>query len=198
VSTPGKITINGNTDATLQLKSEDTALAANDYGSDGTSPGAGVKSSIRARNGDQTGGTGNKSNLIFAVSPGDAANNTEKMRINPTGSIAFNGATNYGTSGQILKSNGDASPTWVNADSVLGGPFLPLTGGTISGGLTVDDTINAERIDINAASNEGGVLTIGNSSTSTSDACVIHMGNTNHEMDSHIFSLAKLDIWFRL
>jgi hypothetical protein len=138
VNTPGKITINGNTDATLQLKSEDTALAANEtlgviefYGSDGTLPGAGVKSSIRARNGDQTGGTGNKSNLIFAVSPGNAANNTEKMRINPTGSIAFNGATNYGTSGQLLQSNGDAPPTWEDAPT---GDNFYVTGASYSGG----------------------------------------------------------------
>ena len=119
VSTPGKITINGNTDATLQLKSEDVALAANEiigaiefYGSDGTTPGAGVKSSILARNGDQVGGTGNKSNLIFGVSPGSGFNNTEAMRINPTGSIAIDGATKYGTSGQVLTSAGDAPPTW--------------------------------------------------------------------------------------
>ena len=122
VNTPGKITINGNTDATLQLKSEDTALAANEtlgviefYGSDATTPGAGVKSSIRARNGDQVGGTGNKSNLIFAVSPGNSSNNTEAMRINPTGSIAIDGATKYGTSGQVLTSAGDAPPTWEDA-----------------------------------------------------------------------------------
>ena len=90
VNTPGKITINGNTDATLQLKSEDTALAANEtlgviefYGSDGTAPGAGVKSSIRARNGAQTGGVGDTSNLIFAVSDG-LSNNNEALRINPT------------------------------------------------------------------------------------------------------------------
>ena len=306
VNTPGKITINGNTDATLQLKSEDTALAANEtlgviefYGSDGTSPGAGVKSSIRARNGDQTGGTGNKSNLIFAVSPGNAANNTEKMRINPTGSIAFNGATNYGTSGQLLQSNGDASPTWVNApisgvsgsgttntvprwasssslgdgpltfsqnatgtwesaDTVMGGrlevgsegtnsvgsriaigaptgneaylyfnssvPSAPADTRTYSMGIDASDSRNFkftqgtspsngnERIIIQGGSNngvdnniylkegytriegtndEGGVLMIGNNSTSSSEECTIHMGNVNHEMDSYILMRSK-------
>ena len=121
VANPGKLTLKSNIQSTLQLRSEDVALAANEiigaiefYGSDGTNPGAGVKSSILARNGDQVGGTGNKSNLIFAVSPGSGFNNTEAMRINPTGSIAIDGATKYGSSGQILTSAGDAPPTWEN------------------------------------------------------------------------------------
>ena len=77
-------------------------------------PGAGVKSSIRARNGAQTGGVGDTSNLIFAVSDG-LSNNNEALRINPTGSLAIDGATKYGTSGQILTSAGDAPPTWEDA-----------------------------------------------------------------------------------
>jgi len=184
VNTPGKITINGNTDATLQLKSEDTALAANEtlgviefYGSDGTSPGAGVKSSIRARNGDQTGGTGNKSNLIFAVSPGNAANNTEKMRINPTGSIAFNGATNYGTSGQLLQSNGDASPTWVTFNGVTGSGTqykIPVwTSGTAIGDGNITNTStgeiginNSNPEDYNITSTKTGMLVVGDNSGS--------------------------------
>jgi hypothetical protein len=137
VNTPGKITINGNTDATLQLKSEDTALAANEtlgviefYGSDGTAPGAGVKSSIRARNGDQVGGLGDKSNLIFAVSDG-TSNNNEALRINPTGSIAIDGATKHGTSGQVLTSAGDAPPTWEDAPT---GDNFYVTGASYSSG----------------------------------------------------------------
>jgi len=145
VNTPGKITINGNTSATLQLKSEDTALAANEtlgviefYGSDGSTPGAGVKSSIRARNGDQVGGIGNKSNLIFAVSPGNSSNNIEAMRINPTGSIAIDGATKYGTSGQILTSAGDAPPTWEDA---------PVSGVTeVTGTLPISVTTGDEPV----------------------------------------------------
>ena len=66
----------------------------------------------------------------------------ERMRINSAGAIAFNGATNYGTSGQLLKSNANASPTWVDASSVIGGPYLPLTGGTLTGNLDMDAAIN--------------------------------------------------------
>jgi hypothetical protein len=51
--------------------------------------------------------------------------------VHSTGAIQFNG--NHGTAGQILKSNGNAAPTWVAASTVIGGPYLPLTGGTLSG-----------------------------------------------------------------
>ena len=53
--------------------------------------------------------------------------------VHSTGAILF--STSHGTSGQILKSNGNAAPTWVAASTVIGGPYLPLTGGTLSGPL---------------------------------------------------------------
>ena len=47
------------------------------------------------------------------------------MQIRNTGAISFgSGSTTYGSSGQILKSNGDAPPTWVAASTVIGGPYL--------------------------------------------------------------------------
>ena len=51
--------------------------------------------------------------------------------VHSTGAILF--STSHGTSGQILRSNGNAAPTWVTASTVIGGPYLPLTGGTLSG-----------------------------------------------------------------
>ena len=51
--------------------------------------------------------------------------------VHSTGAILF--STSHGTSGQILRSNGNAAPTWVAASTVIGGPYLPLTGGTLSG-----------------------------------------------------------------
>ena len=51
--------------------------------------------------------------------------------VHSTGAIQFNG--NHGASGQILKSNGNAAPTWVDASTVIGGPYLPLAGGTLTG-----------------------------------------------------------------
>ena len=41
-----------------------------------------------------------------------------------------------GTSGQLLSSTG-SQVDWVSASSVIGGPYLPLTGGTITGALSI-------------------------------------------------------------
>jgi len=43
------------------------------------------------------------------------------FEVSNTGAVAFGGSSNYGSSGQILQSNGNASPTWVNASSVTAG-----------------------------------------------------------------------------
>ena len=77
--------------------------------------------------------------------------------VHSTGAIQFNG--NHGTAGQILKSNGNAAPTWVAASTVIGGPYLPLTGGTLTGA-----TATAAGISFTV----GGTLT-GTSATFSSD-----------------------------
>jgi len=56
--------------------------------------------------------------------------------VHSTGAILF--STSHGTSGQILKSNGNAAPTWVDASTVIGGPYLPLSGGTLTGNLDIN------------------------------------------------------------
>ena len=60
--------------------------------------------------------------------------------VHSTGAILF--STSHGTSGQILKSNGNAAPTWVAASTVIGGPYLPLTGGTLSGATATANGIS--------------------------------------------------------
>jgi hypothetical protein len=54
--------------------------------------------------------------------------------VHSTGAILF--SNTHGTSGQILRSNGNAAPTWVDSSTVIGGPYLPLTGGTLTGPLS--------------------------------------------------------------
>ncbi len=59
------------------------------------------------------------------------SNINDKFAVDSTGAIQFNGQA--GTSGYVLKSNGNAAPTWVDASTVIGGPYLPLSGGTLTG-----------------------------------------------------------------
>ena len=55
---------------------------------------------------------------------------TEKMRITSAGGISFGSTgTAYGTSGQILKSNGNASPTWIDGSAI---PGVPAGSGTVN------------------------------------------------------------------
>ena len=53
--------------------------------------------------------------LILATTADGALYPTERLRITSTGAWAIEGASNYGTSGQVLTSNGNDSPTWQDA-----------------------------------------------------------------------------------
>jgi len=63
-----------------------------------------------------------------------------KFAVDSTGAVQFSGVA--GTSGQILKSNGNSSPTWVDASTVIGGPYLPLSGGTLTGATSTASGIS--------------------------------------------------------
>ena len=69
--------------------------------------------------------------------------------VHSTGAILF--STSHGTSGQILRSNGNAAPTWVAASTVIGGPYLPLTGGTLSGPLAGTSATFSGQVNITSA-----------------------------------------------
>ena len=43
---------------------------------------------------------------------------TERVRITSTGALAIEGASNYGTSGQVLTSNGNDAPTWQDGGGI--------------------------------------------------------------------------------
>lgn len=72
--------------------------------------------------------------LVFATTA-----NTERMRITSNGGISFGSSgTAYGSSGQILQSNGDAAPTWVNNGMTLLGTITPTAVNSLSlGSLTL-------------------------------------------------------------
>jgi hypothetical protein len=60
--------------------------------------------------------------------------------VHSTGAILF--SDEHGTTGQILRSNGDAAPTWVAASTVIGGPYLPIAGGVLEGATSTDTGIS--------------------------------------------------------
>jgi hypothetical protein len=65
---------------------------------------------------------------------------TERFRFSNTGALAIAGASNYGTQGQLLTSNGNAAPTW--EDQFLSITFIFSAGGsTIATGIAGDLTI---------------------------------------------------------
>ena len=63
------------------------------------------------------------------------------FEVHSTGAILF--SDEHGTTGQILRSNGDSAPTWVDFNSTgFGGNYLLLTGGVLTGNLTINGTNN--------------------------------------------------------
>ena len=89
-----------------------------------------------------------------------ATNSVERIRFSVNGGISFGSAgTAFGTSGQVLQSNGDAAPTWVDVDA--GGMTLLGTLNTTSGstqtlsGLTLTG-YKRLYISFNCSTNTGG------------------------------------------
>ena len=116
-----------------------------------------------------------------------------KFAVDSTGAIQFSGSA--GTSGYILRSNGNAAPTWVTASTVIGGPYLPLAGGTLTGATATASGINftvggnlfgtsatfSASISASGNSNTFGNTTIGalSASTGTFSASITAAGNSN-------------------
>lgn len=56
-----------------------------------------------------------------------STNSTERLRITSNGGISFGSSgTAYGTSGQVLTSNGDAAPTWQTAAGITTGKSIAM------------------------------------------------------------------------
>jgi hypothetical protein len=116
-------------------------------------------------------------------------NGTEIFRLRDTGAFAFgSGGTDYGVSGQILKSLGNASPTWVDASTVIGGPYLPLAGGTLTGGLVgttgnFSGAVNALYFRTAAANSEYSLLT----RDSTGNALFVQNAQSGTDQNIAIF-----------
>ena len=116
--------------------------------------------SLRAQ--DRAGSTNSKYMTFFTQQSGSAA--AEKVRITETGAIAFSGASNYGTSGQILKSNGNAAPTWVDSSTVSGVTDVVVTQQGRSHPCTLPITVDGtstKTIGIGTLSNAFGAKYVG-------------------------------------
>jgi hypothetical protein len=79
--------------------------------------------------------------LVFSTTADGASSPTERLRISSAGGWGLSGA-NYGTSGQVLTSNGNAPPTWTTVSSGSG-TVTSITAGTgLTGGtITTSGTI---------------------------------------------------------
>jgi hypothetical protein len=77
--------------------------------------------------------TASNMDLIFSLNDTGGAAAVERLRILGSGAIAFNGSTNYGITGQILQSNGNAAPTWISTGSLFAANATTAT--HLSGGV---------------------------------------------------------------
>ena len=111
--------------------------------------------------------------MVFGtISDSDGSTFSEKMRITSAGGISFGSTgTAYGTSGQVLTSAGNASPTWTtpttgDITAVVAGSYL--TGGGTSGSVTLngDNTKLAHIVDSANASVTSGWITVAEADTS--------------------------------
>ena len=112
-----------------------------------------------------------------------------KFAVDSTGAIQFSGQT--GTSGYVLKSNGNAAPTWVDGSTVIGGPYLPLAGGTLTGAtatasgisFTVGGTLTGTTATFTKDQNSDTTLKLYNPNTGTSAGANMYITNTSANAD---------------
>ena len=101
--------------------------------------------------------------------------------VHSTGAILF--STSHGTSGQILKSNGNAAPTWIPQSDIVG-DYLPLAGGTLTGA-----TATASGISFTV----GGTLNVSGTSTLSGGLKVIGPGSYNTIRSANDYTLGLDD-----
>ena len=112
----------------------------NFYGADGTDTDSNA-AFIRAQVDGTPGANDMPGRLVFSTTADGASSPTERMRIGSAGQIGLGGA-NYGTSGQVITSNGSGSaPTWQDAG---GGAWNLLSTTTASAASTIDINSNID------------------------------------------------------
>ena len=151
-----------------------------------------------------------KGDIVFKTNNTDGTDTsvaaTERMRITSAGAISFGSTgTAYGTSGQILKSNGNASPTWIDGSAIPGVPGGSGTLNTIPLWTPDGDTLGDSILSQNGTSIYQGVAGTSASgyyyfnTTTTGDSGLLFADNTstnsgfltyNHDVDAMKFGTA--------
>jgi hypothetical protein len=98
--------------------------------------------------------------LVFSTTADGASSPTERFRISSAGGWGLSGA-NYGTSGQVLTSNGNLPPTWTTISSGSG-TVTSITAGTgLTGGtITTSGTIALANTSVTAGSYTSADITV--------------------------------------
>ena len=131
--------------------------------------------------------------------------------VEDNGAIKFNNLT--GTNNQVLIANTGASPTWVDVSTIIGGPYLPLTGGTLAGAgnLVVGGTLTVNGVTtLNSNATFSGDLTMSSGAINSknllfSGATIpaantpsINLRDSNNEFyfqsgSAHVFNFIRYD-----
>ena len=170
-----------------------------------TDSGHGFAANISAKRdgGTWTSGSSQPTRLEFATTADGASSPTERMRIGSAGQIGLGGA-NYGTSGQVLTSNGSSSaPTWQDAGGADIATQAEAEAGTdntkMMTPLRVAQAIAAlggsviESIQRGTISNSSDVTNATITSVTTSKAMVHHLGQ-RHSSNSTAIALNTLKL----
>ena len=83
--------------------------------------------------------------------------------VHSTGAILF--STSHGTTGQVLRSNGNAAPTWVDVPPIVDDRYVLVAGDTMTGNLAINGT---NTLSVGGALTVGGVTTLNAALTGTS------------------------------
>lgn len=145
------------------------------------------------------------SNLTYIIAKGfkTSENHGHRVLCSNGSSKLLYGPSTPGTAGQVLISNGGSAPEWASLDS-LG--YLPLTGGTISGSLSISGHINPVNNGVSNIGERGkkfkdiyATTLHGNFSESTTFAAPhpnpIYIDNTNNSTDGVYLVLKNKGIY---
>jgi len=160
----------------IQLLNTDTSTSSTSsiifagYDAGGTSRHGGAISWIKT--GSWTSGGNNYGSALIFSTRADAGNTVEYFRITSLGGISFGGTgTNFGTSNQVLKSNGNASPSWIllgndniDASAAIAYSKLNLATSIVNSDISASAAIAVSKL---SASTISGITLGGNLGTLT-------------------------------